>query len=137
MLLFHEVCHSAKIYSLIDGLKLENEILKEVGSNESDERESGTVPVPSRQWRRPRSRSSKPETKPEKYDKFASSRKNKSAKSRSLPRKPESLQLQGAKETKKTTQTATSDDKDTNDLPASPQLSIDFSNNPFSSTFYN
>ena len=36
MLLFHEVCHSSKIYSLIDGLKLENGILKEVGSNESD-----------------------------------------------------------------------------------------------------
>ena len=36
MLLFHEVCHSSKIYLLIDGLKLDNEILKEVGSNESD-----------------------------------------------------------------------------------------------------
>ena len=36
MLLFHEVCHSYKIYLLIDGLKLENGILKEVGSNESD-----------------------------------------------------------------------------------------------------
>ena len=36
MLLFHEVCHSSQIYLLIDGLKLENEILKEVGSNESD-----------------------------------------------------------------------------------------------------
>ena len=36
MLLFHEVCHSSKIYLLIDGLKLENEILKEVGSNKSD-----------------------------------------------------------------------------------------------------
>ena len=35
-LLFHEVCHSSKIYLLIDGLQLENEILKEVGSNESD-----------------------------------------------------------------------------------------------------
>ena len=35
MLLFHEVYHSSKIYLLIDGLKLENEILKEVGSNES------------------------------------------------------------------------------------------------------
>ena len=34
MLLFHEVCHSSKIYLLIDGL--ENGILKEVGSNESD-----------------------------------------------------------------------------------------------------
>ena len=34
MLLFHEVCHSSKIYLLIDGLKLENGILKEVGSNE-------------------------------------------------------------------------------------------------------
>ena len=33
MLLFHEVCHSFKIYLLIDGLKLENGILKEVGSN--------------------------------------------------------------------------------------------------------
>ena len=32
----HEVCHSSMIYLLIDGLKLENEILKEVGSNESD-----------------------------------------------------------------------------------------------------
>ena len=36
MLLFHEVCHSSKIYLLIDGLKLENGILKEVGSNKSD-----------------------------------------------------------------------------------------------------
>ena len=36
MLLFHEVCHSSKIYLLIDGFKLENEILKENGSNESD-----------------------------------------------------------------------------------------------------
>ena len=35
MLLFHEFCHSSKIYLLIDGLKLENGILK-VGSNESD-----------------------------------------------------------------------------------------------------
>ena len=35
-LLYHEVCHSSKIYLLIDGLKLENGILKEVGSNESD-----------------------------------------------------------------------------------------------------
>ena len=34
MLLFH--CHSSKIYLLIDGLKLENGILKEVGSNDSD-----------------------------------------------------------------------------------------------------
>ena len=32
MLLFHEVCHSSKIYLLIDGLKLENGILKEVDS---------------------------------------------------------------------------------------------------------
>ena len=31
MLLFHEVCHSSKIYLLIDGIKLENGILKEVG----------------------------------------------------------------------------------------------------------
>ena len=36
MLLFHVVCHSFKIYLLIDGLKLENGILKDVGSNESD-----------------------------------------------------------------------------------------------------
>ena len=36
MLLFHEVCHSSKIYLVIDGLKLENEILKEVGSNGSE-----------------------------------------------------------------------------------------------------
>ena len=35
MLLFHEVCHSSKIYLLKDGLKLENGILKEVGSNEA------------------------------------------------------------------------------------------------------
>ena len=35
MLLFHEVCHSSKIYLLIDGLKLENGILKVVSSNES------------------------------------------------------------------------------------------------------
>ena len=34
MLLFHEVCHSSKIHLVIDGLKLENEILKEVGSND-------------------------------------------------------------------------------------------------------
>ena len=36
MLLFHEVGHSSTIYVLIDGLKLENGILKEVVSNESD-----------------------------------------------------------------------------------------------------
>ena len=36
MLLFHEVCHSSKIYLLIDCLKLDNGILKEVGYNESD-----------------------------------------------------------------------------------------------------
>ena len=36
MLLFHEVCHSSNIYLLIDGLKLEYGILKEVGSNETD-----------------------------------------------------------------------------------------------------
>ena len=36
MLLFHEDCRSSKIYLLIDGLKLKNGILKEVGSNESD-----------------------------------------------------------------------------------------------------
>ena len=38
MLLFHKVCHCSKIYLLIDGLKLENGILKEVhvGSKESD-----------------------------------------------------------------------------------------------------
>ena len=36
MLLFYEVCHSSKIYLLIDCLKFENGILKEVGSNESD-----------------------------------------------------------------------------------------------------
>ena len=36
MLLFHEVCHSSKTYLLIDYLKLENGILQEVGSNESD-----------------------------------------------------------------------------------------------------
>ena len=36
MLLFHEDCHFSKIYLLIDGLKLENGILKEVGSNKSD-----------------------------------------------------------------------------------------------------
>ena len=35
-LLFHEVCHSSKIYLLIDGLKLENGILEELGSNESE-----------------------------------------------------------------------------------------------------
>ena len=33
MLLLHEVCHLSKLYLLIVGLKLENEILKEVGSN--------------------------------------------------------------------------------------------------------
>ena len=36
MLLFHKVFHSSKIYLLIDGLKLENRILKEVGFNKSD-----------------------------------------------------------------------------------------------------
>ena len=36
MLLFDEVCHSSKVYLLIGGLKLENGILKEVGSVESD-----------------------------------------------------------------------------------------------------
>ena len=36
MLLFHEVCHSCKLYLLIDGLKLENEIIKEVGFKESE-----------------------------------------------------------------------------------------------------
>ena len=36
MLLLHEICHFPKIYLLIDGLKLEDGILKEVGSNESD-----------------------------------------------------------------------------------------------------
>ena len=36
MLLFHEVCHWSKTYLMINGLKLENGILKEVGSNESD-----------------------------------------------------------------------------------------------------
>ena len=35
MQLFHDVCHSSKIYLLIDCLKLENGILKEVGSNEA------------------------------------------------------------------------------------------------------
>ena len=37
MLLVHEVCHSSKIYLLIVGLKLENGILKEVGSNERED----------------------------------------------------------------------------------------------------
>ena len=37
MLLFHEVCHSSEMFLLIDGLILENGILKEVGSNESDD----------------------------------------------------------------------------------------------------
>ena len=36
MLLFHEVCHFSNLYLLLDGLKLENGILKEEGSNESD-----------------------------------------------------------------------------------------------------
>ena len=36
MLLFHEVCHSSKIYLLIDSLKLENGSLKDVGSNVRD-----------------------------------------------------------------------------------------------------
>ena len=36
MLLFMKFAILSKIYLLIDGLKLENEILKEVGSNESD-----------------------------------------------------------------------------------------------------
>ena len=36
MLLFHEVCHSSKIYLLIEVLKLENGILKEIGLSESD-----------------------------------------------------------------------------------------------------
>ena len=34
MMLFHEVCHWPKTYLLIDGLKLENGILKEVDSHE-------------------------------------------------------------------------------------------------------
>ena len=42
MLLFHEVCHSSKIHLLIDGLKLENGILKEVGSYNLDKRAIGT-----------------------------------------------------------------------------------------------
>ena len=36
MLLFHEVRHSSHTHPLIDGSKLENGILKEFGSNESD-----------------------------------------------------------------------------------------------------
>ena len=36
MLLSHEDCLSSKIYLLIDGLKLENGIFKDVGSNTSD-----------------------------------------------------------------------------------------------------
>ena len=36
LLLSHEVCHWSKIYLLIEGLKLENGILEEVVSNESD-----------------------------------------------------------------------------------------------------
>ena len=36
MLLFHKVCHWSKVYLLKDGFKLENGILTEVGSNESD-----------------------------------------------------------------------------------------------------
>ena len=36
MLLFHEVCHLSKIYLLKDGLTLEDGILKEVDSHESD-----------------------------------------------------------------------------------------------------
>ena len=35
MLLLHEVCHWSKIYLLLVGLKFENGILKEIGSNES------------------------------------------------------------------------------------------------------
>ena len=66
--------------------------------------------------------------RPERYDKFASSR-NHSAKSRSHPRRHESPQSHSNKETRKIPQTITSED--TNYLPASPQLSIDFSNNPF------
>ena len=74
--------------------------------------------------RRPRSRS----PKPERYDKFASSR-NQSTRSRSHPRRHESPQSHSNIETRKIPQTTTSEDN--NDLPASPQLSIDFSNNPF------
>ena len=36
MLLIHEIFQCSKLYLLIDGLKLENGILKEVGSNKSD-----------------------------------------------------------------------------------------------------
>ena len=36
MLLFHVVCHSSKTHLLIDGLKLEKRISKELGSYESD-----------------------------------------------------------------------------------------------------
>ena len=43
MLLIHEVCHSSKIYLLIDDLKFENGILKEVGSNESDVHNSSII----------------------------------------------------------------------------------------------
>ena len=74
--------------------------------------------------RRPRSRS----PKPERYDKFASSR-NQSTRSRSHPRRHESPQSHSNIETRKIPQTTTSEDN--NDLPASPQLSIVFSNNPF------
>ena len=73
---------------------------------------------------RPRSRS----PKPERYDKFASSR-NQSTRSRSRPRRHESPQSHSNIETRKILQTTTSEDN--NDLPASPQLNIDFSNNPF------
>ena len=74
--------------------------------------------------RRPKSRS----PKPERYDKFASSR-NQSTRPRSHPRRHESPQSHSNIETRKIPQTTTSEDN--NDLPASPQLSIDFSNNPF------
>ena len=36
MLLLNIACHSSKIYLLIDGLKLENGMFKEVGSNVRD-----------------------------------------------------------------------------------------------------
>ena len=44
ILLCHEVCHSSKIYLLIDGLKLENGILKEVASNENTTRNDESLP---------------------------------------------------------------------------------------------
>ena len=46
MLLFHEICHSPKIYLLIEGLKLENGILKENSEYDQEIPQSQTADNP-------------------------------------------------------------------------------------------